>query len=91
MDKEDPLLRRTRIEAANAMANAVIDTMNEHIRTHGKNDPDLDKVLIATLMTVVTSIEEALGLNRLGETFGEELADNLIHMSREDDDDDEDA
>jgi hypothetical protein len=71
---EHPLLYRTRVEAANAMANAMIDVINEHARTHGVDDPELDKMLLAALATVVTEIND-----RVAKGFGKELAGLLIH------------
>jgi hypothetical protein len=78
---EDPLLKQARIEAAHAMANAIIDVINDHARTHGIDDPELDKVLLAALATVVTEIKD-----RVSEDFQWELADLLLNW--EDDGDD---
>jgi uncharacterized membrane protein len=72
-EHEDPLLRRTRVEAANAMANSIIDVINAHVRTHGVDDPALCKMLLAALATVVVEIND-----KVNPEFGEILADMMI-------------
>jgi hypothetical protein len=72
-ESEDPLLRRTRVEAANAMANSIIDVINAHARTHGVDDPMLCKMLLATLATVVVEIND-----KVNPEFGEMLADMML-------------
>lgn len=72
-EPEDPLLRRTRVEAANAMANNIIDVINEHARTHGIDDPALCRMLLAALATVVVEINA-----KVNPEFGEMLADMMI-------------
>ena len=72
-EKEDPLLRQVRVEMANTMANEMIDTINEHMRTHGVDDPNFGKIMIATILTVTESIEEVVP------GFEDELADMILH------------
>lgn len=72
-DQEDPLLRRTRIETANALGNAIVDVINEHVRTHGAHDPELQAILLAALADVVSQIDEKLDPNfsmTLAQMFG---------------------
>jgi hypothetical protein len=71
---EHPLLHHVRVEAANTMANAIIDVINAHVRTHGINDPELKNMLLATLATVVVEIND-----KVEKDFGKLLADLLIH------------
>ena len=70
---EDPLLKRTRIEAAHALSNSIIDVINTHVRLHGKDDPQLAAILIAALAAVVSEINA-----KVDEDFGAVLGEALL-------------
>lgn len=69
MAEEDPLLRHNRIEAANTLANCIIDVINEHVGVHGEHDPMLRNLLLAAIATVVTELNDKVSPD-FGVTLG---------------------
>lgn len=49
------MLQQHRVEASNAMANAMIDVINAHMRTHGEHDPEAWRMVHAAVMTMIQS------------------------------------